>query len=155
MNNKKITLILFPIFLIGFIAAFIYFVTGITATSPPIKEYGYSGTAKHLISSFQQYAVTNPELTLRITDTTGNVNNGYAIFMTVEVKNMEFSLKVEEDNSSIKYKTTIKLVLAYDKSHNVGGYSKDAEGVDDLVDIFDREILVPLKSNMRIEVIQK
>ena len=152
MNIKKITLILFPIFLIGFIGAFIYFVTGITSTSPPIKEYGYSGSPDYLISSFQKYVVINRDLTLRITDTTGNANNGYAIFMTLEMKYIEYGLKFEEDNSSDKSKTTIKLVSAYDKSRNVGGYSKDAEGVDQLVDIFEMSILSPFKAKMGIKI---
>lgn len=152
MSTKKITLILFPIVLIGFIGAFIYFITGITSTSPPIKEYGYSGTANNLISSFQKYAMTNPDLTLRITDTTGNVSNGYAIFMTVRMKDIEYRLKFEEDNSSAKCKTMIKLVLAYDRSRNVGGYSKDAEGVDVLVDLFDKDILDDLKNKLGIEI---
>lgn len=135
----------------GFIAIFIYFVSGVSATYPPIKEYNYSGTTSQFISIFRQYAETNSNLIFKVTDTTGNATNGHAIYLEIEMSNVEYTLKCIEDKSDTR-NTAIWLVGAIDKSRNVGGYSKEAEGVEALVDVFDKDILASLKAKMGMEI---
>jgi len=147
MSSGKSIVFSFVICSIIFIGIFIYFVSSISSTYPPIKEYGYTGTKTQFIISIREYADTDPKLTFKITDTTGNVNNDFAIYAIVEIGNIEYKLRCE-DSQSGKKKTTIKVISAYDVDNKVGGYTKDAQGVDALLKRFELEILTPLNSDL-------
>ena len=66
--------------LICFIAIFIYFAAGVSSTYPPIRQYEYLGTTNQFIDGIRKYASTNSDAAFKITDTTGNKKNGYAIY---------------------------------------------------------------------------
>ena len=88
----------------------------------------------------------------KITDTTGNKKIGYAIYMRIETKNIEYQLMSEEQNADGNLsKITISLLSAIDKARNIG-YSKGAKGIDALVDNFDSLVLKPLKNNQHIQI---
>lgn len=148
---KKIVFITFAIALIIVIGVWIYFVTGVSAVYPSIKNYEYSGNINQLVYSMRAYTSTNSNVTFKITDTVDNSKNGYAIYMTIEIKsnkhNIEYGLKCEKNNHGAAAKTIIQLVQAYDKTNNIGGYSKDVKGVKALVDEFDSNILKHLQGN--------
>jgi len=150
---KKAIIITIALALIGFISIFVYFVSGVSSTYPPIKQYIYSGTTDQLIVGIRKYTSTNLGVTFTITDTTGNKENGYATYMNIETKNVEYSLKCEEQNSDGNLsKTIVSLVFAYDRAKNVGGYSKQAKGIGALTDKFDLNVLKPLKDNQNIQI---
>lgn len=150
---RKTILITIGVALIVFIAIFLYFVTGVSSTYAPIKQYEYSGTTDQLITVIRKYASTNSGITFEITDTTGNKKNGYATYMSIEAKNIEYSLKCEEQNSDSNLsKTIVSLVGAYDKSRNIGGYSTEAKGISGMIDKFDLNILKPLRNSQNIKI---
>jgi hypothetical protein len=148
---KKTILISIGIGLVAFvIGVFIYFAAGISATYPPIKEYKFSGNVDQLISGMREYTIANPEMILKKTDTTGNKKNGYAFYFTIEKTMIEYSLECENDISNGS--TLIQLVSAYDKARNVGGYSKEAKGIDGLVKQFELDVLKPLADNHNLRI---
>lgn len=147
----KKTIIIIGIALITFvIAIFTYFVTGISSTYSTIREYQFSGNVNQLVVDILKYTSTNPEMRIRITDTTGDKKNGYSTYITIETKNIEYSLKFENDNTDNN--TSIKLVGVYDNSRNVGGYSKSAKGIDSLVRQFELNVLKPLRDKRNINI---
>ena len=92
-------------------------------------------------------------MTLKITDITGNKKNGYATYITIETKNIEYNIKCEEDNSEINSnKTALSIVGIYDKIRKTGGYSPEAMGISALIPAFDRDVLKPLRDNHHIQI---
>lgn len=86
---------------ISFIAIFIYFVTGVSSVSPPIKKYQYFGSVNQLISGFEKYSSNHSALTFKITDTVGVFENGYAYYLTIKMMNNEALVK-QFDSSILK-----------------------------------------------------
>lgn len=153
---KKGTLIAIVIAGISIIGGFIYFVGGVSSTYPPIRKYEYKGGLDQFITSIHDYASTTPTVQYEITDTVGSKDNGYATYIHIEVRNtpsdIEFELKCEEDkHSGIQTKTAISLVGAYDKTKNIGSYSKDAKDADILAKQFELTVLKRLKDSQNIK----
>ena len=147
----KRTIVIISIGLIIFvIAIFIYFVTGISSTYSPIREYKFSGNVDQFLIAIRKYASTNPDMVFKITDTTGNEKKGFATYISIETKNIEYSLKFENNNTGNN--TSIKLVGAYDINRNVGGYSKSAKGMDSLVKQFELNVLKPLRNEENFNI---
>lgn len=142
------TKVIIPISIIGLviiIGFFVYFVSGLSSTYPPIRKYEYKGSLNQLVTSIREYTLTNADVKFKITDTVGNKENGYAIYLNIETKtnqdSIEYGLKCEEYNSKGNPNLTIiSLVEAYNKTQNTGGYSKKAKGVDGLVNEFELNI---------------
>lgn len=72
-----------------FIGTCIYFVAGVSSTYHPIKKYQFSGSVVQLLSGLKSYSATNSNVSFRITDTTGSKENGYGIYMDVDVKSSQ------------------------------------------------------------------
>lgn len=68
------------------------------------------------------------------------------------MRNVEYTLKCEEHHSNDKDNTLVILIGIYDSIRNVGGYSRDAEEIDVLVDRFLTDVLTPLKTEANIEL---
>jgi len=151
---KKVTIVLSGIFLLGIIALFIYFVTGVSATYPAIKKYRYKGTLNEFIKDIKKLSNNRSNLNVDIIDTVGNKNNGDAIYLNIEtidkLDDVEYNLRCESSNSNnVLIQTAISLVGAYDKKRNIGGYSKEAKGVKMLTEKFDIEVINLLKGNQK------
>jgi hypothetical protein len=137
------------------IGAFVYFVSGVSATIAPIKKYQYSGSIDQLINGLRRYASANPDMTFKVTDITGDRFNGYATYMDIKMikdrHHFEYSLKCEKKNQDNAPATTkAELVFAYDSTSNSGGYGAGALGIKVLIDNFDKDFLVGLKNNQNI-----
>ena len=148
--NKNV-LIVIGLSCISIIVIFICFVGGVTSTYPPIRQYGYLGTTSQLVTDIRKYTLVDSDITFKITDTTGSEKNGYAIYMQIEAKNIEYNLLCEEQGADIG-KTTVNLVGVYDKIQNIGGYSKEAKDIDLLVSKFASTVLKPLKDTQNIQI---
>lgn len=150
---KKIVIIPISLALICVIGFFIYFVSGVSATYPPIREYEYMGTTSQLIDGLRKYASTDSDVVFKVTDTTGYKKTGYAIYMDIKTGNIKYGLKCEEQNAEGNLrKVNISLVEALDTAQLIGGYSKGAKGIDALVDNFNSTILKALKNNQNIQI---
>lgn len=155
-NEKAPIIAIIPVVII-FIGAFVYFVSGVSSTFASIKKYQYSGSINQLITGLRRYASNNPDVTFKITDTTGNRTNGYGIYMEVKMikdrHHFEYSLMCEKnDDSGMPDATKVELVFAYDSTSNSGGYKKRAHGIKVLIDNFDTDFLVGLKNNQNIKL---
>jgi hypothetical protein len=145
-KTKVITLAISIIGLVIVLGYFVYFVSGVSSTYPPIRKYEYKGSFNQFITSIRQYTSTNSDVKFKITDTVGNKENGHAIYLNIETKtnqdSIEYGVRCEEYNSKGNPNLTIiSLVEAYNKTQNIGGYSKKAKGVDVLVNEFELIIL--------------
>ena len=153
---RKTVIIVFLLAVLIVIGFFIYFVAGVSSTYPPIKKYEYAGTINQLTTNIRNYASVNSDVSFKITDKVGSPQNGYATYGTIKTKghgsDIEYSIKCEESNSGNLIKTTISLVEAYDITRNVGGYSKEAKGIEPLVNNFDVNFLTPLRNSQNIKI---
>lgn len=138
------------------IGGFIYFVAGVSSTSAPIKRYEYSGSINQFVTAIKNYASTNPNVSVKITDTVGDRKADYGIYISIDMKinkdSISYNLECEKSDGATN-KTTIQLVEAYNKTRITGGYIKDAKGVKPLVDDFESDFLTPLKNKQNINVI--
>jgi len=136
-----------------FFGLFAYFVGGITATVDPIKSYRYSLTRDELKQRLIETIKANPNLTFKLTDSTGTDRNDLHyhadIFVKVETERYEFHIKFNKENTfwDNNVKSEISLGAAFDFGYKTGGYVKEAPGVDRLIEIFEREIIKKLGEN--------
>lgn len=153
---KKIIIIAATLIVLAFVAVFIKFVGGMSAEYPAVKQYFYSGGVEEFLNHVQTFSAQDSNVISKRTDTTGNVRNGYAYYMSIELKNTShdvlYSIACKSSNNSLKSGTVIKLVMAYDKINNIGGYNKEAKGINPLVDIFDTYFIKPLMTEQNIKV---
>jgi hypothetical protein len=153
---KKIIIIAATLIIVALIALFIRFVGGMSAGNSIVKQYFYSGGVEEFLNHAQTFSAQDSNVISKRTDTTGNARNGYAYYMDIELKNnghdFLYSIACESNNNSPKSGTLIKLVMAYDKINNIGGYRKEAKGIDPLVNIFDIDFLKPLMNSQNIKV---
>ncbi|MCR8557255.1 hypothetical protein KXD93_06365 [Mucilaginibacter sp. BJC16-A38] len=153
---KKIFLIAFSLILLAVVFACIYFVTGVSYEYPSVKKYEYWGKKNELISAFEKYAQNNRDVVFKIVDTVGNPENGYLIRLNImliaETRNIEYSLQFKKDANIAPSKIIIELTGAYDKTNNIGGYIKNAKGVDSLVTTFEHNFLTPIRVQQGIDI---
>ena len=149
MKKTLVLYVLFPIILV--LGAFVYFVSQFTAVYPPIRKFEYSKSVTDFNNDLRILTSKRTNISYQLTDTTGNKETGYAYYFNIKVigseKNNEFNLAFKtEENWKGDKKNTISLVGAYDVIHNVGGYSKESEGIDRLAKAFEQDVYEGLKN---------
>ncbi len=155
---SKIIYIIPGLILIGFIGICIYFVAGVSSTFPPIKKYEFAGSVNDLLSGIKKYNADNPNVTLIITETTGNKDNGYGIYMDIEIKSVTsdivYNLECEKNNNDGEAaKTLIQLIGAFNtKNYKIGGYGIKGTGVKNMVKDFDEGFLVKLQKQQKMSI---
>ena len=155
---KSIRFIIIGLVLASIIGTCIYFVAGVSSTFPPIKEYEFSGSVDQLLAGIREYTILNPNAKLTITDTTGGKENGYGIYMDVELKKdtslLLYNLECEKiDQNNNPPKTLIKLIGAFNKhNYKVGGYGIKGIGVKGMIDDFEIEFLMRLKRQKHMTI---
>lgn len=138
------------------IGGFIYFVGGITSGSSVIKTYSYAGDVKELINHIKSFSRQNSTVFSSVTDTTGTPKKGFTFYINIELKNSRHDILYSIACASSKGKaleTKIELVMAYDKINKVGGYSEKAKDIKPLINIFDTDILTPLRNNQNMKIV--
>jgi len=152
----KIIIAAVTLIILAFIAVLIKFSGGFSTVYSPIKEYSYSGSVEELFDHVQTFSAQDSNVISKRTDTTGNVRNGYVYYMDIELNNNHhhglYSIACESRNNNLKSGTVIKLVMAIDTINNIGGYNKQAKGINSLVNIFDNDFLKPLKISQNINI---
>jgi hypothetical protein len=136
------------------VSMFVWFVSGVTATIPPIKTYKYIGKPKLLVSDLKMYEATNKYLSVDIIDTLIDEQNtfGYEMIVKYERKGdtLRYHLKCVEDQQSNT--TTVELIGAHDLNNDTGGYGLEARGMDILLSDFDTYLVDSLKSRYRLQL---
>jgi hypothetical protein len=132
---------------LGFIGRCFYMVACISCTYPPIKTYEFQGRLNSLGSVLQRFALANPGVTYKFSRRDSTVaDNGYRDLI-VELKHdtttISYGFDCEKENNRIK----LDLVSAITKAGTFGGYSKNAPGVDALVQYFENDFLQRLKKD--------
>ncbi|MDB5011376.1 MAG: hypothetical protein JWQ06_2165 [Mucilaginibacter sp.] len=156
---RKLIVIIICFVVIGFIGTCMYFVVGVSSTIPPIKKYEFSGSVNQLLYGINKYTSTNANVTLKITDTTGNKHDGYAIYMDIEIKSeasvIIYNLKCEKDNDDGEAdKTLVQLIGAFnERNYKVGGYGINGTGVKKMVNDFELAFLMGLKQQQHMSII--
>jgi hypothetical protein len=123
------------------VGIFIYFVSGISSVYPAIKQYEFNGDMKQFENKLDMLTSQNKKVSFSITDTTGNKDNGYAYYYMLNFDNNEYDLKCEEKEFPNSIKAEISIVGAHNFNKRLGGYRIGDDGVKDLVNVFDEEII--------------
>jgi hypothetical protein len=155
---RKAIIVIAGLVLMGFIGTCMYFVAGVSSTFPPIKKYQFSGSVNQLLSGIKEYTAINPNVSLKITDTTGNEENGYGIYIDIVVKGLKgdilYNLKCEKSNDDGEpAKTLIHLIGVFNtKNYKIGGYGNEGTGVKDMVKDFDTGFLLDLQKQQKMSI---
>lgn len=129
----------------------IYFVSQFSAVYPPIKQYDFSTNVNDLEKIIIDLVEKEPDFNYSKKDTVGNLENGFAYYMEIEIKNSDCDIiylikycdsKYSNNN---KQHSELKLIHTFDRPNNIGGYKIKENGVKGLLEIFDKEILVKTK----------
>ncbi len=153
---RKAIIIIIGLILMGSIGIWVYFVAGVSSTFPPIKKYQFTGNVSQLLSGIKEYTAINPNVSLKITDTTGDKERGYGIYFDVVEKrstgDILYNLECEKDNDDGEpTKTLIKLIGVFNtKNYKIGGYGIKGNGVKDMVKDFDAGFLVNLQKQQKM-----
>jgi hypothetical protein len=126
---------------------FIYFVSGISSVYPAIKQYEFNGGIRQFNNKLVLFTSQNKKVSFSIDDTTGNKNSSYAYYYSVNFDKNEYDLRCEEKDFPNSIKTEISIVGAHNFRRRMGGYRIDHDGVKNLVDVFDEEIIKGLNVN--------
>ncbi len=154
----KKTIILIVVLVVVGALFFIYVLRQLTPGDNSIKDYRYNGSVDNLIMNIQSYAKAKPGISFKITDTTGNAESGFAYYMDIELKDNKsdflFTIKCKDGkkHDSSAAQTDAKLIFAFDRVHIIGGYNKDAQGIEPLVKAFDVRFLVPLENDQHLSI---
>jgi hypothetical protein len=134
------------------IGGFVYFVSGVSSTFPPIKQYEFNGNVKQLITGIKSFVSRNSSMKFYLTDTTGNENNGYAYYATLRINDsLEYNLKFEDQDDNI-LKIDVALIFAYNNINNKGGYSDKAQGIGSIINNFNNCFIKPLSTQQNIQI---
>lgn len=129
----------------------IYFVSQISAVYPPIKEYNFKLSVNDFEKRIVEIGKKEPTINYFKQDTVGNLKNGLAYYMEIVIKdkNTEINYLIKYNDS--KYSTDnqqhleLKLIHAFDEFNNIGGYHIEDEGVNKLLEIFYKEIILKIE----------
>jgi hypothetical protein len=135
------------------VGIFIYFVSGISYVYPDIKQYEFNEGMKQFKNKLVMFTSQNKKVSFSINDTTGNKNDGYAYYYTVNFDNNEYDLKCEEKEFQNSIKTEISIVGAHNFKKRLGGYRIGDDGVKNLVNVFDEEIIKGLNVNQNTVIV--
>ena len=151
MRKFIVTILIALVIAIVCVSVFtIYSVSKLTNGNAVIKTYSYAGDVDKFIYHVRSFSSKNANIIAVITDTTGNLRNGYVYYVNIEFKNyqrdidMLYTVSCNNVKKSISSETVIKLIMAYDKINNVGGYNRKANGVNPLVNYFDDNFIKSL-----------
>jgi hypothetical protein len=153
--GKSLGIIYFVIILIA-LGVVTYFVGGVSRQTSPIQSYEYQGSINELVTDISNYTKLKFNGKYFITDTLGNIDEDYAIRLTIELKAdsniIEYGLKIEPQGKGIMpIKTNVYLTKAYNKTTISGGYQAESAGVKPLVDFFNSNFLSNLKKLHKVE----
>lgn len=142
----KVLYIIFGVALIMCIGTCLYFVAGVSATLPPIKQYDYEKNFNQFKSGMNEVVAANKNISYEITDTTGDAKTGYRFYISVFIKEEKRTLEyhVYYDKTDFlfkKNKTQLCLIFAYDQTHRLGGYGIKAFGIDNLIRVFEQKVM--------------
>jgi hypothetical protein len=146
MNSRKTLFIGLILGASLFFGVFAYFVGGVSGTIDPIKTYEFNLTKDELRGQLDKITSSIPGCRFRLTDSTGTKDNrAYhcnIIFLDIN-RAYDYNIEYEkEENFWNKIsKSNLSLIGAFDNRHNTGGYRIEAEDVQRLTDIFEKEII--------------
>lgn len=112
-----------------------------------IKKYTCPKKNKDIIAKIKIFCQTDSNCKTRVTDTTGTLSTGHTYYLDVEIhkggRDIKYSIACEENRDATISESNLRLILAYDKINNTGGYNKGAAGIDELSHYFDNYFIVP------------
>ena len=139
MGNKMKKMFVITLVVIGTILLLIpiYFISEVSSVIPPIKEYSYTGSVEQFISNISK----NPKLQVKIIDTVGDKQSGFAVYVEIQHSEKTYQLKCQEDYLKEHYISNIRLISAFNFERREGGYTHDSKGMGDLLNDFESVVL--------------
>ncbi len=153
---KKIIFILGVLVFVGLIFLFVNYIGKIAPSNTSvIKKYTFPERTKDILFQIKTFCETDSNFKTRITDTTGTLSTGYSYYLDIEIKrgdrHIRYGLVCDENKDATIAETAIKLVLAYDINNNIGGYNKSEVGINELVDYFETNFIVPFEKYQHLQ----
>jgi hypothetical protein len=132
----------------------LYFVGGVSATTPPIMQYKFKGSANQFKDGLYNQLKLDTSIKYKNEETIGDKEHGYAYRITVnQCRNgfcNEYGLQYEDEKAG----TRISLISAFDEGYKHGGYGIKAIGMQKLLTQFETDVLNPLKSEQKINLVR-
>jgi hypothetical protein len=152
---KKTTFLVAAIVFVGILVAIIKFIIKVApGNNTVIKNYYYYGKVEDFLTHVRRFSNVNPNITSKITDTTGNSQIGYSYYLDIELKNngQDVLYSISCDDKSDKGWIAINLVMAFDKQNKKGGYNKNVKDIEPLIEKFDSSFVVPFRNTQNIKL---
>ena len=126
----------------------IYFVTGISAVYPPMKEYNFSLNVDELVKKIDNIDKDDSNLNFEIKDTTGTTEKGFRYYANLYLKDntTSYTFNLFYDQSD-KEHSKLGLVGAFDNSHKFGGYQNNSKDIQKLITIFESRFIDRINDN--------
>jgi len=133
-----------------------YQTLSISSTIPVIKEYRYNGNVDFLIANFRKYISAHPFITFKVTGVIGDKESGLGYEITINFKrnnhDLTYDIKCEDDKLDDKLITSLKIIAAHDLTNGTGGYGIKADGMTELINNFNSDILIPMQHEQTIKI---
>jgi len=130
-----------------------YMVACISCTIPHIKDYKCAGTVNGFEIALKSLANNHRNITYKIRDTVGTKDVGFAydidINLTDSVNSFLYNIRCEGSPGG---KLAVGLIGAFDLNHKKGGYGLKANGIEEVLRVFDTNILTPLSSEQHLKL---
>lgn len=127
----------------------------ISCTNPHIKDYEAVGNTRKFEIALGNLTRDHRYLTYKMTDTVGDKDVGFAYYIDLKringIDTLLYNIRYEENHQNT---LTVGLVGAFDLSKGTGGYGITANGMADIIKVFDTEILKPLSEEQHITIKQ-
>ena len=154
---KRIVFIITTFITVALLVVFVRYISKVAPThTSVIKQYSYKGDLMDIIAKIQTFCAADSNLIAKITDTTGTPDTGYDYYLDIEVKkggrDILYGIVCNKSEAIDISGSTIKLVMAYDKINNTGGYNINAAAVKQLSDLFEINFIVPLQNFHQIRL---
>jgi len=131
----------------------LYFVGGVSATTPPIRQYKFKGSAAQFKQGLYNQIKSDTSLKNKDERTIGSKESGYAYDVTINQceKGLcnEYGLRYEDEKAGAR----ISLLSAFDEGYKHGGYGIKATGMKKILSQFETNILKPLKTEQKINLV--
>ena len=151
-NDKPLIIFIVVIVLCLFCGA-VYFVGGISATTPPIRQYKFDGSAQEFRAGINKLHKSDTTIKFKDEETVGDEVSRYAYrFKINQCENNacnEYYVKYEDEKTGSR----ISLISAFDEGYKLGGYGIKAVGIKPLLIQFETSILIPLKMEQKINLV--
>lgn len=153
---KKAIFFIVGLIVLIYVGKCTYQTLSISSTIPVIKEYTCNGNVDFLIANIKKYVSAHPSISFKVTGVVGDKESGLGYQITIRFKSnnhdLTYDIKCEDDKLKDKFITSLKIIAAHDLTTGTGGYGVKADGMSELINSFNSDILIPMQHEQNIKI---